>query len=252
MKKAWYFLSIGFRLSLKIALNACIFLLFSWSICFNFLVAYVWITLSLIICFIYGRGLFYTRTLILYLVVYLFFLPVTLHQYQTNTALMFQKTQRGEKLTTQEKLSIYGLNIIIASLAYPVYPEISKESFLMIFPTSGKNVRFFKSNFFLKSEKVQQAISSGASRVVWSAAKDYALGCKEARYALALNPCTLSVLNKKNKPIYMVTVPIKYPYRSNVTLLNYPVKVTLEEGLFACLQQDGWLHPYTAVWCSSE
>jgi hypothetical protein len=221
-----------------------------WSFCFNFLIAYIWGVLLFILFLKFRTRIFSLRTFITYCLIYLLFLPFTLYQYQKRSAIFFQKIQQGRNLTFVEKSAVYGLNIVIGCLAYPIYPEVSKETLLMMFPADN-GIRNFESDFFLKSDKIQQAIRSGKSRVSWST-KDYALGKKEARYALALNPCTLTVKTENSKTYYTVTVPIEYPEKLSVMLLSYPIQVTLEEGLFGYLQKAGWLHPYRAVWQFSE
>jgi hypothetical protein len=42
---------------------------------------------------------------------------------------------------------------------------------------------------------------------------------------------------------------IEYPRRAVLRLFSFEGRpITLDEGLFWVLQQDGWLHPYTAEW----
>lgn len=74
---------------------------------------------------------------------------------------------------------------------------------------------------------------------------DYSFGNDESRYALALNPCTLTIDNN-NK--YTLKVRIEYPESSEIILLEKPFKIIVEEGLFHYLQKNGWLHPYDAIW----
>ncbi len=165
----------------------------------------------------------------------------------------------------RDKMGIYGLNAIMGVLAYPVYPEVSRETLMMIFPPPKRGVRVFHSNFPLHSEKIKDIITmfkadllnrqSGEEfqvqkRIDWPI-RDYCLGKKEARYALALNPSRISLAASRKASGWLIDVSIKvmvrYPQNSSVTLLSEP-ELKVEEGLFWILQQEGWLFPYTAEW----
>ncbi|MGC8770675.1 MAG: hypothetical protein ACP5Q5_05440 [Brevinematia bacterium] len=150
-----------------------------------------------------------------------------------------------------EKYSIYGLNLAMSFFGFPFYPEVSLETFLLIFKTPN-NYRIFKNDFFLSSKRVQLAISDykkGTSKIIKWNISDYSFGNKESRYALALNPCILRI-DENNK--YILKVRVEYPEHSEIILLEKPVKIIVEEGLFHYLQKIGWLHPYDAVWINAE
>ena len=181
------------------------------------------------------------------IILYLVMLPVTTNQMNKTTADYQTRISSGEHLSCVEKWNIYGLNITMSAVAYPVFPEVAKEAFLMMFPTKD-GIREFESNFFMKSRKLTEAFNESSSgRVVWSQ-KDYTGEYHEARAALALNICTYKIFRNEKDKTYKVSVPVRYPSRLRSTVLKYPVTINVEEGLFHYLEKEGWLFPYTAVW----
>ena len=249
IKKTKYRMNIISRL-LKLTLQS-IFTVFMgflllWSFTFQFTVTYIIILTYIIVLLKFKNYALRFRTLIVLGLVYILFLPLTLHQYQIKTSNFFKQIQDGKDLNTTDKAAVYGLNIMIGILAFPIYPEISKETLLMLIPDDDGS-KYFESNFFLKSRRIQEGLKLGNKRVTWPIS-DYVMGKKEARFALALNPCTLTVKKTKNNIYYSASVPVKYPIKSEVILLKYPITVSIQEGLFAYLQKEGWLHTYTAIW----
>jgi hypothetical protein len=234
------------KYAITIGLCSFLALLWIWSFCFDFIIAYVWLFIIILIICRYRNMLCKLRTVVLIAMIYLLFLPVTLFQYQQHSKMLFAQIKKGTELTFKEKMSIMGLNVVIGILAYPFYPEVSKETLLMIIPCKQK-IRHFKSGFFLSSKKIQKALKKGNSIVKWQVSEYNFLG-DEARYALALNPCTLLTKYDKGKVHYLVSVNVSYPNQSESILIKYPIKVTVEEGLFAYLQRAGWLHTYRAIW----
>ena len=167
--------------------------------------------------------------------------------------------------STREKLGIYGLNIIMGTTAYPIYPEASKETLMLILPPPENGIRVIYSDFPLGSQKIRKVIKEFKirladsqneekprlqQRIIWPVS-EYSFGKSEARYALALNPAYISLTALRNGLGWSIhssiTVKIRYPQSSYVTLLSRP-ELKVEEGLFWVLQQSGWLHPYTAEW----
>ena len=175
-----------------------------------------------------------------------------------------RNSQSLSDFSLREKLGIYGLNIMMGVLGYPIYPEISKETLLMVLPSPRNGIRTFNSEFALKSEKVRAEIKefnrklinekfgelSYTNKIVWSVS-EYALGKPEARYGLALNPGLLTLNGLKIDDKWLIDVSIKvecyYPQNLNVVLISKP-ELMVEEGLFWVLQEAGWLFPYTAEW----
>ncbi len=168
--------------------------------------------------------------------------------------------------STRDKIGIYGLNVMMGALAYPVYPEVSKETLMLVFPAPKTGIRVFYSDFALHSEKMKDIIRRFIAdldnrqpgkqefmfqkRIHWET-RDYSPGKREARYALALNPSYISLRASRNPSGWFIDgsikVKVSYPQNACVTLLSEP-ELKVEEGLFRVLQEEGWLFPYTAEW----
>ncbi len=172
--------------------------------------------------------------------------PQSLNIYTTKSADYLARIESGQKLTFKEKASIYGLNFFMSIVAYPIYPEVAKESFYLMFKTE-EATRVFEDDFFLGSERIQKALKNKKSEVAWSGS-EYILGAKETRYALALNPCKLRTKEFENFSEISVEVPVCYPKKYRAVLLKVPFEIAVEEGLFHYLQKEKWLFPYKAVW----
>jgi hypothetical protein len=165
-----------------------------------------------------------------------------------------------------DKAGIYGLNIVMGLVAYPLYPEASRETLLMMFPAGAGNRRVFLSGFGLGSDKLRgrlrQFVQSlprddeasirtyGPVPVEWDWS-EYKLTSPEARYGLALNQTMLYATAARSGNHWRLhvrhEVEIRYPTDAYVTLVGWP-RLRVQEGLFWVLQQCGWLHPYTAEW----
>ena len=152
------------------------------------------------------------------------------------------------------KVEIYTAYLLMNVLGAPLYPEIAKEASLMLLPSSKDKEMTFESDFFLKSEFIQNKLDNYSEpvRLAWSP-DSYVLGNSEARIALALNTGTLYIEDGKVK----VSVPCTWPKQSDyrdpswtTPLVSVPglLDIRVQEGLFWVLEQEGWIHPYTAVW----
>jgi hypothetical protein len=172
--------------------------------------------------------------------------PQSLNRYNQKTDEYMNKIEAGQGLSFKEKASIYGLNFFMSVLAYPIYPEVSKESFYLMFNTED-GTRVFEDDFFMGSQKIRDAIKNKNSRVAWRGS-EYLLGNKESRYALALNPCNLDVKEFEDYSEVSVEVQVAYPEKYRAVLLKVPFEIAVEEGLFHYLQKENWLHPYKAIW----
>ena len=172
--------------------------------------------------------------------------PQSLNRYNQKTDEYMNKIEAGQELNFIEKTSIYGLNFFMSVFAFPIYPEVAKESFYLMFKTED-GTRVFEDDFFMGSQKIRDAITQKKSKVAWSGS-EYILGNKESRYALALNPCSLKVKKFEDFSEVSVEVPIRYPEKYRAVLLKVPFEIAVEEGLFHYLQEEKWLHPYTAIW----
>jgi signal transduction histidine kinase len=172
--------------------------------------------------------------------------PQSLNRYNQKTDEYMNKIETGQGLNFKEKASIYGLNFFMSVLAYPIYPEVSKESFYLMFNTED-GTRVFEDDFFMGSQKIRDAIKNKNSRVAWRGS-EYLMGNKESRYALALNPCNLDAKEFEDYSEVSVEVQVAYPEKYRAVLLKVPFEIAVEEGLFHYLQEEKWLHPYKAIW----
>ena len=144
------------------------------------------------------------------------------------------------------KVEIYTVYVLMNVLGAPLYPEIAKEASLMLLPSSEGQEMTFESDFFLESRFIQNALDNYSEpvRLAWPP-NSYGLGNAETRIALALNTGTLHVEDGKAK----VSVPCTWPKQSLVNVgLPGLLDIRVQEGLFWVLEQEGWIHPYTAVW----
>ena len=124
-----------------------------------------------------------------------------------------------------------------------IYPEVAKESILMLIKDSDR-VREFESDFFLKSHEIQRALkepfSTPRKKVKWNTG-NYKLFHPESRYALALNPCEVYPPLKNGRITeYKISVDVSYPYSSEIFLIdNQFIQLRVQEGLFHYLQKKG-------------
>jgi hypothetical protein len=144
------------------------------------------------------------------------------------------------------KVEIYTAYVLMNVLGAPLYPEIAKEGSYMLLPSSKGKVKTFESDFFLESKFIQNKLDNYTEpvRLAWPS-NSYVLGGSETRIALALNTGTLYIEDGKAK----VSVPCTWPKQSLVNVgLPGLLDIRVQEGLFWVLEQEGWIHPYTAVW----
>lgn len=177
----------------------------------------------------------------------------TLDTYDKCRESYFAKVARNDELSFREKANVYGLHIIMALAAFPMYPEASREA-LGLHRRSAGGTRMWRSAFFLKSKRIRETLAGGTTdtmNVRWGI-RDYALGKAEARFALALNPCRLTIRRTPAGTVYQATVRVEYPMSAEAVLIPKPMEVRVEEGLFGYLQRCGWLHPYDAVWIARQ
>jgi hypothetical protein len=230
------------------------FIVFSaWGACFGFKAAYACLALLAFAVFLSYRKpspVFIAAAIALFLAINLALAPDTLRTYDARRISWFAKVREGKGLRLHEKLGIYGLNAVMALFALPFSPEASRETFFLMFPARN-GARRFEGSFFLRSEKALSALKARRGReevlVSWSVS-EYALGNAESRCALALNPCFLSVAEEDGRVFCSARVRVEYPSVCEVVLLEKPLRIVCQEGLFGYLQKIGWLHPYDAVW----
>jgi len=146
------------------------------------------------------------------------------------------------------KVEIYALGTLMSLAAWPIYPEVAREH-MMLYAPFDEDPKIIKDDFFLQSVVVQQAIKEAAStkksqRLAWPASA-YRLSFdrkkyQEARIALALNGAYLSVQDNQ----IVARIKIAYPRKFLAPLVAVPGLgvISVEEGLFWILQQEGWYH----------
>lgn len=232
-----------------------------WNLTFGFYVGYLLLGVafySFVISFqrFRLRPLFYG--IVFSLLLYVLFLPLTMQRMNHKTANYQERVLNGGDLSFIEKYSIYGCSAAATILAYPLFPEVSKEFFYMFFPSS-KKVRYFESDFFMDSKILTTAFEkSNKGRVRWFQ-KHYKVRNPECRVALALNICNYTVTQHSGFTNYEVRVPVRFPkqcrstfFSSDLGFLNDALTIRLEEGLFRYLEEEGWLFGYDAIWRYSE
>ena len=234
--------------------------IFSVFICFASLLLFSWLAawetylgyLGLLILFfgiifwrLKGIKFLYASLFSLFIFTGVLF-PQSLNRYNQKTDEYMNKIEAGQGLNFIEKTSIYGLNFFMSVFAFPIYPEVAKESFYLMFKTED-GTRVFEDDFFMGSQKIRDAVTQKKSKVAWSGS-DYILGKRETKYALALNPCSLKVKEFEDFSEISVEVPIRYPEKYRAVLQKVPFEIAVEEGLFHYLQEEKWLHPYKAIW----
>ena len=156
------------------------------------------------------------------------------------------------------KAEIYALGTLMSVAAWPIYPEVAREH-MMLYTPFDEDPTVIKDDFFMRSTVVRQAIQKAVStkkshRLAWPASA-YRLSFdgekyQEARIALALNGAYVSVEDNQ----VTVRIRIAYPQKFLAPLIAIPGlgMISVEEGLFWILQQEGWYHTghveYVADW----
>lgn len=156
------------------------------------------------------------------------------------------------------KAEIYALGTLMSVAAWPIYPEVAREH-MMLYTPFDEDPKVINDDFFMRSTVVRQAIQKVVStkktqRLAWPASA-YRLSFdgekyQEARIALALNGAYVSVEDNQ----VTVRIRIAYPQKSLAPLIAIPGLgvISVEEGLFWILQQEGWYHTghveYVADW----
>ena len=236
------------RNAISLLLSTGLVLFFSWLATWETYLGYLGLVI-LLFGLVYWRlkGVNFLYASLLSLLIFTIVLfPQSLNIYNQKTAEYMAKIDSGKDLSFKEKASIYGLNFLMSIVAYPIYPEVAKESFYLMFKTE-EDTRVFEDDFFLGSERIQKALKNKKSEVAWSGS-EYILGNKETSYALALNPCRLRTKEFESFSEVSVEVPVCYPKKYRAVLLNVPFEIAVEEGLFHYLQKEKWLFPYKAIW----
>ena len=165
-----------------------------------------------------------------------------------------QKPSDPSQFSWINKAEIYALGLVMSVVAYPIYPEISREH-LMLYTTFDGKPKRIHDDFFLRSRRVRETIrtaqDTGKEIRLWWSNTDYVLELSaeaywESRVALAFNGGWLRVENDQ----VIARIPIAYPKRAFAPLISVPGVGTLgvQEGLFWILQQEGWYHTGEVEW----
>ena len=236
------------RTTLLALISISSFFLFSWLATWETYLGYLGLVI-LLFGLVYWRlkGVNFLYASLLSLLIFTIVLfPQSLNIYNQKTAEYMAKIDSGKDLSFKEKASIYGLNFFMCVIAFPIYPEVAKESFYLMFKTEDGR-RVFEDDFFMESQKIKDGLKKRDSSVSWSMS-EYVCGNKESRYALALNPCNLSIKKFENFTEITLEVAVTYDKKTRAVLVNDPFEIAVEEGLFHYLQKENWFHPYKAIW----
>ncbi|MFT4627377.1 MAG: hypothetical protein ACI8PZ_006061 [Myxococcota bacterium] len=182
--------------------------------------------------------------------------PVAVLDYaQRVDALTAKRATTG--LDTRDRAAVWWLNLTMAGVGAAVgFPEAAVETALLAVP--GPAERSFHSPFPMRDAGVRQAVERMARsgpgtlphhRVTWT----YGERGRSDRVALACNALDLSGVAVPDGDGLRLDlegrVDIRYPQRARLHLFTLAGRrVGIDEGLFADLQDAGWLFPYTAVW----
>lgn len=160
---------------------------------------------------------------------------------QAHTA---DKIDRGEDINLYEILSIYSLHCGICILGDFISPNAAIEQRGMTFKRD--DVRYYFHDFTEDSEYLADRIKNRKlGRVTWRSYDN------DLNAALAFNGGELIKFHHKNGvEYYGLKVDVNYnkPSKTNISLGAFTV--TIYEQLFGKLQEYGWLHPYTMIWCT--
>lgn len=148
---------------------------------------------------------------------------------------------------------IYAIGAVMPAIAFPIFPEVSKEHFGLM--TSNGQTIVDENDFFIKSKVVSKAVNESCktNREVplnWNMSS-YQISFNyqsyvEARVSLAANGGKITCENNEPK----VVVNVNYPKRAMATFVkvNGIPLLQIQEGMFNALEENGWYKPYKYVW----
>jgi hypothetical protein len=195
--------------------------------------------------------------------------PLAAWEIQHRLDVMAERLEaNGWRLSTPERVQVATLNLAMGLGGYVLgYPEVASETLWMFVP--GPRVREWRSDFAMESPLVRQhvrelleeahqrhgraegPVTLSKRRVLWTKRN---LERDSLRVALALNsPLFLEAVAYPQSSGWHLEIrgkaAVRYPHRNRVPLGRlFGQRLVIEEGLFAALQEAGWLHPYEAVW----
>ena len=222
------------------------FMVSAWCVSFGFIAGFLGVLLLSIGAYKHRTFKMFLLMVGVWMLVNLVLFPNTINNYNKTTTNYFSRVQKGERLSFRENCNIYGMNLMMAAGAFIIYPEVAKETFLMIFPAKE---RAFENDFFMSSKAIQRALKDNPKskkvHVSWRPSDYLDILSGEARVALALNACDI---NRHKNGAITAEVMVTYPVKAKTLLIPFPIKIYVEEGLFHYLQNIGWLHSYKAVY----
>ncbi|WP_331118358.1 hypothetical protein [Archangium sp.] len=194
--------------------------------------------------------------------------PLAAREIQHRLDVMAERlAANGWRLSTPERVQVATLNLAMGLGGYALgYPEVASETLWMFVP--GPRERVWRGDFAMESSLVRENVRAmleearrhgkaegpvtlSKRRVLWTKRQ---LGEDSLRVALALNsPLWLEGVAYREDKGWRLELQgraaVRYPSRNRVPLGRlFGQPLVIEEGLFAALQDAGWLHPYVAVW----
>ena len=195
-------------------------------------------------------------------IAFVFLLPVATIDWNTSVDGLYQKA-KSESYTDLNKLGIYNLNLLMASVGTLAgYPEVALETLLLGIPFVADEVTL-SSDFGLESPKVRALIKShirsGRRNSVYNLAwtkKEHS--SDSSRVALAINSYGKLYITTKVDSGGGVTYDcrmrafISYPEKSTTKIQlssSHPwLYIKMEEAIFTGLQKEGWFKTYHINW----
>jgi len=227
--------------------------LIAWTYCYSLYVSYLLgaaFVASIIIFTVNKSKRQSIKFLLLGAVLFMLLLPFNLRQYNRRAEALQSRINNKGELTTKEKLGVYGCLIMVTVFDIIPFPEVGIENFYLFFPIKEKQ-RTFHSNAFLNSPSIMREVKRKTlGYVAWN--KWITVFSKDFRYSVAFDPCLIQTVNKKG--YREVTLTTAFQYRKDYVTIHANgfmrgwFAFRIDEGLFWYLQEEGWLHPYTAIW----
>ncbi|MFL5348038.1 MAG: hypothetical protein ACJ8AT_24875 [Hyalangium sp.] len=173
----------------------------------------------------------------------------------------------GWRLSGHGRVQVVTLNLAMGLEGYALgYPEVASETLWMFIP--GPQEREWRGDFAMESPLVRQNVRAmlEEARRHGKAKGPVTLSRRSVRWTKRdLERDSLRVALALNSPLYLDAVAYpegkgwrlelqgraaaRYPARNRIALGRWFGQwLVIEEGLFAALQDAGWLHPYVAVW----
>lgn len=148
------------------ALSLALLIIFAWAILFGAYYLAFLTFLGLLVflpvkvtnrrCWIIRASVFVVGVIVLITTIYY---PIVEVNNRINSLGKKSRNQSYfSSFSTRDKLGIYGLNVMMGLIGYPLYPEVSKETLMMAFPPPKNGIRVFHSDFTIYSDEVKAVI----------------------------------------------------------------------------------------------